>query len=139
MLGYRTHNKVPIILPALVGPLAGRSLVSIVEIANQPARIETTVQRMHDDETGQWMEVPSDSPVWVEPVANGSTPMCHVLIHARAVLQEWIKAHRDSFPPIVVHITDGASQDGDPLGPAAELTRLATSDGQVLLFNGHLS
>jgi hypothetical protein len=139
VLGYRTRDKRPMITPALVGPLAAHSLVSIVDVANSPARIETTVQRMRDDDTGEWLDVPSDAPVWVEPVANGSTPMCHGLIYSRAVLEDWIKSHRGSFPPIVVHITDGASQDGDPLGPAAELTNLATNDGRLLLFNCHLS
>src|SRR5271168_2801409 len=42
VLGYRTHNLTPLITPALVGALAGRSLVSIVDVANKPARIETT-------------------------------------------------------------------------------------------------
>ncbi len=139
VLGYRTHNLTPLITPALAGTLAGRSLVSIVEVANHPARIETTTQKLRDDETGQWLEVPADIPVWVDPLASGSTPMSHVLIYARAILEDWIKAHADSFPPLVVHITDGASQDGDPTSYADELKQLATSDGNVLLLNCHLS
>jgi len=139
VLGYRTKNLTPLITPALIGQLAGRSLVSIVDIANRPARIETTTQRIHDEDTDEWLEVPSDAPVWIDPVAQGSTPMCHVLIYARAILGDWIKSHPDSFPPIVVHITDGASQDGDPQSYAEELRALATSDGKVLLLNCHLS
>ena len=139
VLGYRTHNLTPLITPALVGALAGRSLVSIVDVANRPTRIETTTQRIRDDETGEWLEVPADIPVWVDPLAQGSTPMSHVLIYARAILEDWIKSHPDSFPPIVVHITDGASQDGDPTSYAEELKTLSTSDGNVLLFNCHLS
>ena len=97
VLGYRTHNLTPLITPALAGTLAGRSLVSIVDVANQPARIETTTQRIRDDETGEWLEVPADIPVWVDPLASGSTPMSHVLIYARAILEDWIKA----APPTV--------------------------------------
>jgi hypothetical protein len=39
----------------------------------------------------------------------------------------------------VINITDGESTDGDPSGAAAALRTLASSDGEVLLFNLHLS
>jgi hypothetical protein len=65
--------------------------------------------------------------------------MCHVLHFAHGVLQQWIGQHQLSFPPIVVHITDGESQDGDPLPYAEAVRALATRDGNVLLFNCHLS
>jgi hypothetical protein len=85
------------------------------------------------------LEVPSDDPVWIDPKAEGSTPMCHVLHQAHGILQQWIGKHPHSFPPIVVHISDGESQDGDPLPYADALRALATSDGNVLLLNCHLS
>ncbi|MEK6238474.1 MAG: VWA domain-containing protein [Planctomycetales bacterium] len=140
VIGYRTDQQAaPIIESALVGPLAGRDLVSITEIGNHPARIDTTTQMFEDDETGEMIEVPSDNPVWIDPIAEGSTPMCHVLHHAHAILDPWIQSHQDSFPPIVIHISDGESQDGDPLPYAEAVRNLTTSDGNVLLFNCHLS
>ena len=39
----------------------------------------------------------------------------------------------------MVHITDGESQDGNPIPYADALKSLATEDGNVLLFNCHLS
>ena len=120
VIGYRTDQQAsPIIGPALVGPLAGRELISITDIGNYPARIDTVVQQIRDEETGELMEFPSESPIWVDPVAEGSTPMCHVLYHAYQILSQWIQQHPDSFPPIVIHISDGESQDGDPV-PYAE-------------------
>ncbi|MCA9246431.1 MAG: VWA domain-containing protein [Planctomycetales bacterium] len=140
VIGYRTDQKAnPIIEPALTGALAGKPLVSITEIGNHPARIETTTQQFLDDETGEMIDVPSDSPVWIEPVCEGSTPMCHVLHYAYGLLEPWIQQHPDSFPPIVIHISDGESQDGDPIPYADAVRALATSDGNVLLFNCHLS
>ena len=140
VIGYRTDQSAnPIIEPSLQGPLAGRPLVTITDVGNYPARIETTVQQIFDDESGETIEVPSDSPVWIDPVAEGSTPMCHVLHYAYGVLQQWIAEHQDSFPPIVIHITDGESQDGDPVPYADAVRGLATTDGNVLLFNCHLS
>ena len=49
------------------------------------------------------------------------------------------KAHPDAFPPIVINITDGEATDGDPRPPAEALRTLATTDGNILLFNMHLS
>jgi hypothetical protein len=72
-------------------------------------------------------------------MAEGSTPMCHVLYQAYQVLTEWIQQHPESFPPIVIHISDGESQDGDPIAYADAIKNLATNDGNVLLFNCHLS
>lgn len=140
LIGYRTDQQAnPIIQPALVGPLAGQPLVSITDVGNQPARIDTVVQRIQDEDTGQWIEFPSESPIWIDPVAEGSTPMCHVLYHAYQILSQWIQQHPDSFPPIVIHISDGESQDGDPIPYADAIKNLATKDGNVLLFNCHLS
>ena len=140
LIGYRTDQQAnPIIQPALVGPLAGQPLVSITDVGNHPARIDTVVQRIQDEDTGQWIEFPSESPIWIDPVAEGSTPMCHVLYHAYQILSQWIQQHPDSFPPIVIHISDGESQDGDPIPYADAIKNLATKDGNVLLFNCHLS
>ncbi|MDP6445050.1 MAG: VWA domain-containing protein [Pirellulaceae bacterium] len=140
VIGYRTDQQAtPIIEPSLVGPLAGRPLVSVTDIGNHPARIETSVQQIRDDETGELLEIPSDNPIWVEPKAEGSTPMCHVLHYAYGILENWIREHPASFPPIVIHITDGESQDSDPRPYAEAVRALATQDGNVLLFNCHLS
>jgi hypothetical protein len=55
------------------------------------------------------------------------------------LLENWISAHPDSFPPIVINITDGESQDGDPIPYVDAVKSLSTSDGNVLMFNCHLS
>ena len=140
VIGYRTDQQAtPIIESALTGQLAGRQITSITNVGNFPARIDTTTQTIQDEETGEMLEIPTESPVWVDAVAEGSTPMCHVLHHAYGLLEQWIAANPHSFPPIVIHITDGESQDGDPIPYAQAVMNLATSDGNVLLFNCHLS
>ena len=140
VIGYRTdQNATPIITPVLQGPLANRPIVSIKDIGENPARIENRTQVIPDEETGEMIEIPCEMPVWVDPVTEGGTPMCHVLHYAYEILNNWIQQHRASFPPIVVHITDGESQDGDPIPYADAVKSLSTDDGNVLLFNGHLS
>lgn len=124
--------------PALSGALAGRELVSIGDIGNQPARVEQRMKKV-DDGAGGLVEQPIRFPVWFDPKAHGATPMCQVLTLAHDVLARWLPQHPDSFPPIVINITDGEATDGDP-APAAEAVRmLQNNDGNVLLFNIHLS
>jgi hypothetical protein len=140
VFGYRTDPKAnPIIESALQGSLVGKTLVSISEIGNNPVRIDTRKQILPDDETGEMIEVPCEAPVWVDAKAEGGTPMCHMLYRTHEILSEWIASHPRSFPPIVVHISDGESQDGDPLPYADAVKNLATEDGNVLLLNCHLS
>jgi hypothetical protein len=40
--------------------------------------------------------------------------MCGALGQAQTVVQSWLSQHPDCFPPVVIHITDGESTDGDP-------------------------
>ena len=50
-------------------------------------------------------------------------------------MKPWCDAYPDSFPPIVVNLSDGESTDGDPREWAQRLTSLRTNDGNTLLFN----
>lgn len=78
-------------------------------------------------------------PCWFEPVAEGSTPMCEALRTAARTLAEWCDLHPESFPPIVIHITDGESTDGDPVALGQQMQKIGTQDGDLLLFNLHIS
>ena len=140
VIGYRTDMDAnPIIESPLVGPLQGKMLASISDIAAGPARIEKRSKQIYAEETGELVPMEVEQPVWVDPVAEGGTPMCSALLKAYELVQAWIENHRRSFPPIVIHFTDGESQEGDPLPYAVPLKELETDDGQVLLLNCHLS
>lgn len=65
--------------------------------------------------------------------------MCQALCLAHRFLLKWISGHQQCFPPVVMHITDGEAMDGDPIPHADAIRSLATDDGNVLLFNCHLS
>ena len=77
--------------------------------------------------------------VWVEARAAGQTPMCLALTTAKSVAEKWAAQHEDSFPPIVLNLTDGAGNDGDPLPVAEELLQVSTKYGSALLMNCHIS
>ena len=64
---------------------------------------------------------------------KGALQRCH------AIARDWCVVHAYSFPPIVIHLTDGEAGDGDPEAYADALRSLSTADGNVLLFNCHLS
>ncbi len=124
--------------PALAGSLAGKELVPISEIANSPARIEERTKKV-DDGAGGLVDQKVRFPIWFDPVANNGTPMTQALNRGHAILSQWVAQHMTSFPPTVIHITDGESTDGDPTSAAEKIRKLATNDGDVLLFNVHLS
>lgn len=124
--------------PSFVGSIADRELIPISEIADNPARLDERTKKISDG-AGGLLEQSVRIPVWFDPIAEGGTPMCRAATEARRVLEDWIAAHPDSFPPIVIHITDGESTDGNPTDHLNTLTSLSTSDGNVMLFNIHLS
>ncbi|NJO14405.1 MAG: VWA domain-containing protein [Thioploca sp.] len=123
---------------AFKGDLIGRRLVPISQIANHPLRIEKRTKFV-DDDSGDLAEQTLKFPVWIEPIANGQTPMCEAIVLAQRILSKWLEEHPDCFPPIVINMTDGAATDGDPRIFATKLTHLASSDGNVLLFNINFS
>ena len=124
--------------PGFVGPLEGRELIPISEIADNPARLDERTKKVPDG-AGGIVEQSIRVPVWFDPVADGGTPMCKAAGEARRILEGWIADHPNCFPPIVIHITDGESTDGNPTEQLQSLTNLSTSDGDVMLFNIHLS
>ena len=124
--------------PAFGGALAGRDLVPISELADNPARVEERTKKV-DDGAGGLVDQTVKFPIWFDPIAKGGTPMCGALDRARTTLNTWLGAHAASFPPIVINITDGESTDGVPEKDAANLRELASSDGNVLLLNAHVS
>jgi hypothetical protein len=133
VIGYGAH-----VGPAFSGPLAGRELVPISEVGNMPARLEERTKKV-DDGAGGLVEQRIRFPIWFEPVASGGTPMCQALGLAHRILQDWLAQHPRCFPPIVINITDGEATDGDPSSAADAIRKLSSSDGEVLLFNVHLS
>lgn len=124
--------------PVLGGVLANRLLTPIAEVAEYPLRVETRLKRVPDG-NGGIVEVPVRFPVWMYPLADGGTPMCQAFSQARTIVDQWLTEHPRGFPPTILHLTDGESSDGDPTPLGQEIMTLGTDDGQVLIFNCHVS
>ncbi|MFB7717256.1 VWA domain-containing protein [Nocardia sp. NPDC056100] len=123
---------------AFSGALAGRDLVPLSEVADNPARVDERTQKVPDG-AGGLVERTVAFPVWMDPVIGGGTPMSRALRYAETLVRDWITEHPNVFPPIVINLTDGESTDGIPTGAATAITSQATDDGEVLLFNLHVS
>ncbi len=124
--------------PAFGDNLAGRELVPISEIADHPLRVEERKKKINDTD-GNVVEQKVKFPVWIEPTAEGTTPMCAALKAARDVVASFLSKFPGCYPPVVMNITDGAATDGSPEVPATALRALRSQDGNVLLFNARLS
>jgi hypothetical protein len=122
---------------AFGGALANRNLVPIQEVRNSPIAVRDVVS---PDIAGGTVRMP----VWVEPVHGHRTPMCEAMAVAGQHVYEWTQAHPESFPPIIINITDGFVTDS-PYEKASlddwaqRLTGIATMDGRALLFNIFIS
>lgn len=124
--------------PILGGALTGQDLVWVDDLYKNPLRIEERIKK-EPDGAGGYIELTRKFPVWVEPVARGQTPMCAVLTRAAEILTTWTADHPNAFPPTVINLTDGESNDGDPRKPAEALRALGTTDGNVVLMTVHAS
>jgi hypothetical protein len=134
VIGYGSQRGVG---PCFGGALKGKVLVPTSELANKPLRVENRTRKIPDG-SGGLTEVAVKFPVWFEPIAELDTPMLEAIQHARRVLNQWTAGHKKSYPPIVINITDGEPNE-DPIAAARALTSLSVDDGNVLLYNLHLS
>jgi hypothetical protein len=119
--------------------ILGASIINpISSIEAAPLRIDERTKKM-DDGAGGLAEVKVKFPVWFEPNANGGTPMCQAITKTAEELVAWCDSHPNSYPPTILHITDGESTDGDPEELTKQLLQIKTNDGTVLMFNLHVS
>lgn len=120
------------------GTLSSRVLNPVSAIEQNPTRVEDRTKKM-DDGAGGIVETSVKFPIWFEPRADGGTPMRAALTRAAEELVAWCDAHPESYPPTVLHVTDGESGDGDPEEIASSLAQLCTNDGPVVVMNIHVS
>lgn len=134
VLGYEGRS----VHSALGGVLSSQAFVSLAELAAHPLRVETrTRKEISDDGTVAEVQIPF--PVWVEPHFGDMTPMRAAFQRACELAESWAVEHMDSYPPVIINVTDGASTDGDPSDLARELVKIHTNHGEALLFNCHIT
>ena len=107
------------------------AVADVAEVIEKPVRVS--------DGAGGLTEVIDSFPQWLKPTAEFGTPIAEALLTAKSALESWIAQHQDSYPPILINITDGIYTHKHPEPVSSEIMDLSTNDGNVLLFNAHLS
>lgn len=125
------------------GMLEGRNFVSPEELSKNPfkriitrkeviTRRGTIVKEMEEE---QWFEARHD---------GGWTRMDKAFKKAKELLSQWMGEHydKDCYPPTIINITDGAfngTTKDEMLQLSNELKSMFTNDGNVILFNIHIT
>ena len=122
--------------------LSDNGFTSIKELSDRiPEATSIAFESMLED--GSRMLTRHRQHRWIEPLAEGNTPMYEALHQARNLVEEWCEQpqNQESFPPIVINITDGEPTDctdNDLLDVCTLIKRTATADGNTLLINIHI-
>src|SRR5437764_10677940 len=120
------------------GALSDAIVHPIQAISEHTLRIEERKKKV-DDGAGGIVELKTKFPIWFDPKSIGGTPMRAALDKTMQTVAGWREAHPDSYPPTILHVTDGQSTDGAPEAAAGALRQLSTKDGPALLFNLHVT
>ncbi|MBA4191964.1 MAG: hypothetical protein C0467_28625 [Planctomycetaceae bacterium] len=118
----------------LGGSVPFEILIPVSRVGNFPLRVETR-KKLIPDGAGGIIEQPIKFPVWFDAEANGKTPMCEAFAAAGLAVQGFVQEFPAAYPPLVLNLTDGIPSDGNPQENAKKIQKIATSDGNVLLFN----
>ena len=125
------------------GELEGRDFVKPSELKEHPYKKITTKK---DTRTRKGVKVVEVEEVqWIEAEATqGWTRVHHAFEKAKGLLDEWMEKHhdKDCYPPTIINITDGEFNGATKeyvLQQANELKSMFTNDGNVILFNIHIS
>ena len=123
---------------ALAGTTPERPFLPISQVVEVAEIEERKVKENYGG--GEIVEVTRRMPVWLRVRGKGwMDPLQGMLNFVERPLAEWIDQHPDSYPPIVIIISDGVAVDDDPQEAAQRIRNLRTNDGNVLLFTIHLS
>lgn len=125
------------------GELEGRDFVKPSELKEHPYKKITTKKETRTRKGVKVVEV--EEVQWIEAEATeGWTRVHHAFEKAKGLLDEWMEKHhdKDCYPPTIINITDGEFNGATKeyvLQQANELKSMFTNDGNIILFNIHIS
>ncbi len=117
--------------------------VSIVDLAARDVEIKShTIER--SSLSGVTFSHTISTPEWIIPLHTGETPTFEAFSYCYDNTKKWCSniENYESFPPIIINITDGESTDCSPSELktiSSKLRSLTTSDGNVFVINIHLA
>jgi hypothetical protein len=119
--------------------------VSIRHLASNPKGRRQVITERFDSASGKMVQVKETQSYWIECTADSRyTEMAKALQKTYQVVKSWLtidKKHLQSFPPIIINITDGMHNGtGDPEEAATRIQQdLYTNDGHALVYSCHLT
>ena len=112
--------------------------------ADKPLRIESGKQKVSDG-NGGLIEIDVQNPVFIEPVANGLTPMGSALEFAKNLIEGWLSKKPDNPAPVIINISDGLpcnstgiDENEKSVKEAMAIMNLSCQDGNPIIFNAHI-
>ena len=96
----------------------------------------------------------TNSPLkWInQDSVGGSTAMKKAFVMAKKIIQDWVEKHPDSYPPVLLNISDGMAndlpldkEDSDVVDYSSlielcnDIKKIQTNDGDTVIGNIHLS
>lgn len=125
------------------GELEGRDFVSPEELKQHPFK-KITVREEKRTRKGI-VEKEVEKVQWIEARNDGHWTHVHKAFdRAKQLLDKWMDEHheQDCYPPTIINITDGVFNGATKetvLQRANELKSMFTNDGNVILFNIHIT
>ena len=125
------------------GVLAGRDFVSPEELKNNPFKKIFVKEEKRTRKGTMIKEI--EKVQWLEARCDGNWTHVHKALNkAKALLDQWMKEHhdKDCYPPTIINITDGQFTQvtrEQVVQQANELKAMFTNDGNVLLWNIHIT
>lgn len=99
-----------------------------------------SVPKLIPDGAGGIIEISQILRVFVPSVASGTTDMAGAFSIAAQGVERFISHYPNSFPPIIINITDGEPDDFEQTATEAKnLSQLHTTDGPVIVMNAYVS
>ncbi|MBW4589680.1 VWA domain-containing protein [Aetokthonos hydrillicola Thurmond2011] len=117
----------------------GKTIFSIEDLTTSYKEIQKRKAVVSLGE-GETVEVEDEFPIWLQAMASGGTPMGEAFAKAYEIASRWVKDHPESFPPILINITDGEPNNQTLAREnALKFSSVNTSDGAALIFNVHIT
>lgn len=125
------------------GELEGRDFVSPEELKNHPY---TKIVTRKETRTRKGLQIKEVEQVqWVSARHDGNWTHVHKAFEkAKTLLDSWLAEHHehDCYPPTIINVTDGVfngTTRENLIQQANELKAMFTNDGNVLLWNIHIT
>ncbi|MEG2727475.1 MAG: VWA domain-containing protein [Mucinivorans sp.] len=102
------------------------------------------VQNTCTTASGARLTIHSSYKVWIDPYAEGKTPMYAAFGRVLEILLAWRadQSSLEGFPPTIINITDGEPTDATDASLRELVDRIrghGTADGEPIIFNVHIS